>query len=114
MEGLNPLLDAALQAGNLKIYKKSTKALFKAAGVIPLTGKGLKSDMNTKPMGYSPEQIDTMVKGVIAYGVTLYGAETLAAFYPFFETFQDEGLSGVNDMIFTTPKYTDTKFSMMV
>ena len=55
-----------------------------------------------------------MVDGIIKFGVTIYGVETFATFYPFFEKFQDEGISGVNDMIFTTPKYTDTKFSMLV
>ena len=49
LEGLNPLLDAALQAGNLVLYKKSAKKLFKALGVIPLTGNELESDKNMEP-----------------------------------------------------------------
>jgi hypothetical protein len=61
LEGLNPLLDLALKAGNLAIYKQNTKNIFKVTGVLPLTGHELMGEME-KPTGSTPEEIALMVK----------------------------------------------------
>jgi hypothetical protein len=88
LEGLNPLLDLALQVGNLAIYKKTAMNIFKAYGVLPLKGNMLKSKQE-KYEEISPEQVEKMLKGIMVFGQTLYGVETLDAAYPFFKAFKD-------------------------
>jgi hypothetical protein len=61
LEGLNPLLDLVLKAGNLAIYKQNTENIFKISGVLPLTDHELMAEME-KPSGATPEEIALMVE----------------------------------------------------
>ena len=63
-----------------------------------------------KGKGYEQSQIDLMEKGITMFGMSIYGVETLAALHPFIEAFKDEGVSGINDLIFDMPSYSDTTF----
>ena len=66
----------------------------------------------TSRRGYTPtqEDMDMYVEDFIMFGESIYGAEVLIAAYPFLDTFKEEGLTGVNDLIFETLNYHDTKF----
>eukprot|EP00997_Jenningsia_sp_PLL12_P001421 NODE_1227_length_1228_cov_12.977099_g1000_i0.p2 GENE.NODE_1227_length_1228_cov_12.977099_g1000_i0~~NODE_1227_length_1228_cov_12.977099_g1000_i0.p2 ORF type:complete len:190 (-),score=58.18 NODE_1227_length_1228_cov_12.977099_g1000_i0:45-614(-) len=109
--GLNPATDLLMQAGNLMIYKKAAKKLFKANGIIPF-----KPSLMNHEAGHmvTEEQLALMVGGVIAFGQGIYGVETLAAAYPICQAFKDNGISGVNSLIFSSLDYSTTAFSQTI
>jgi hypothetical protein len=106
--GLNPLSDLIIKAGNYCVYEKNMVRMMQAAGWIPLHENMLMGSKHEKAP--TQEDMDMYVEHFIMFGEGIYGSEVLFAAYPFLDTFKDEGLSGVNDMIFKTLNYDDTKF----
>lgn len=109
LRGWNPALDLAMIGGNAGIYEKNAKDILKAYGVIP--NNPWTQATQPKYHHMSERDIVHMTNTLISFGEDTYYAELLFAAYPMVRTFLDDGVDGLNDIIFNTGNtYEDTLF----
>lgn len=111
LHGRNYFLDFILSAINAGIYWKNASRLFMANGVIPADAWTLNHEAGH---AVTPDQVATMVKGVVGYGEGMYGLETFFALYPLLDEWYSNGTPALNSMIFSWAAFEDTKLGAHV